>query len=62
MECVIFIGLQASGKSSFCIEYFSTTHIRLNMDMLNTRYRENILLNACANAKQSVVIDNTNPK
>lgn len=31
------------------------------MDMLKTRYRESILLNACIEAKQPVVIDNTNP-
>lgn len=61
MEAVIFIGLQASGKSTFFKERFQDTHIRLNLDMLRTRNRENILLNACLEAKQSIVIDNTNP-
>lgn len=61
MEAVIFIGLQASGKSTFFKERFQDTHIRLNLDMLRTRNRESILLNACLEAKQSFVVDNTNP-
>jgi len=61
MNAVIFIGLQASGKSSFFLEKFYATHFRLNLDMLKTRHREAILLNACIDAKQAVVIDNTNP-
>lgn len=61
MNGVLFIGLQASGKSSFYLSQFYKTHIRLNMDMLRTRNRERILFNACLEAKQSIVIDNTNP-
>ncbi len=61
MQAVIFIGIQASGKSSFYKEHFFNTHIRINLDMLKTRNREDILLPACLRAKQSFVIDNTNP-
>ncbi len=61
MQLIIFMGLQASGKSTFYREKFIDTHIRLNLDMLKTRHREQILFNACLAAKQSVVIDNTNP-
>ena len=61
MEAVIFIGLQAAGKSYFYREKFIDTHIRINLDMLKTRYRETILFNACLEAKQPLVIDNTNP-
>ena len=61
-EVVIFIGLQASGKSSFYRQKFVDSHIRLNMDMLKTRHREKLLFEACLAAKQSVVIDNTNPQ
>ncbi len=60
MEAVIFIGIQASGKSSFYREYFLDTHIRINLDMLKTRHREQILLAACLEAKQPFVVDNTN--
>jgi predicted kinase len=60
MEAIIFIGLQATGKSSFYREKFSDTHIRINLDMLKTRHREKILFYACLEAKQPLVIDNTN--
>ena len=62
MELIIFIGLQAAGKSSFYREKFVDTHIRINLDMLKTRHREKILFDACLEAKQPVVIDNTNPR
>ena len=61
MEAIIFMGIQASGKSSFYREYFLDTHIRINLDMLKTRHREQVLLQACLEAKQPFVIDNTNP-
>lgn len=61
LQGIIFIGPQASGKSTFYLEKFYKTHVRLSMDMLKTRHRENLLFNACLTAKQPVVIDNTNP-
>ncbi len=60
MEAVIFIGIQATGKSSFYKERFFATHVRINLDMLKTRHREGILLRACVAAQQSFVVDNTN--
>lgn len=61
MEAIIFIGIQASGKSTFYQKNFLNTHIRINLDMLKTRHREQIFLKACLEAKQPFVIDNTNP-
>lgn len=61
MEAAIFVGIQASGKSSFYRERFFDTHLRINLDMLNTRHREQILLRACIEAGQPFVVDNTNP-
>ncbi|HIM94615.1 MAG TPA: ATP-binding protein [Campylobacterales bacterium] len=61
MECIIFTGLQASGKSTFYLENFYKTHMRINLDMLKKRAREDIFLKACVEGKQRVVIDNTNP-
>lgn len=61
MEAVVLIGLQASGKSSFCRERLFDSHVRINLDMLRTRNREKVLIEACHEAKQSYVIDNTNP-
>ena len=61
MEAVILIGIQGAGKSTFCRERLFHTHVRINLDMLQSRHRETILLTACLNAKQSFVVDNTNP-
>ena len=60
MEAVIFIGIQGSGKSSFYLERFYETHVRINSDMLKTKHRLQLLFNACLNAGQSFVLDNTN--
>ena len=60
MTAVILIGIPASGKSTFCKERLFSTHVRLSLDMLKTRHREELLFQACLAAKQPVVIDNTN--
>lgn len=57
---VIFIGIQGAGKSTFFKKYFADTHIRINLDMLKTKHREKILIEACLEAKQPFVIDKTN--
>lgn len=59
-EAVIFVGVQGSGKSTFYRERFFDTHVRINLDMLRTRPREQLLLTACLAGKQPFVIDNTN--
>jgi len=61
MEIIIFTGIQATGKSEFFKRRFYNTHVRINLDMLKTRNRENILINACLGAKQPFAVDNTNP-
>jgi predicted kinase len=61
MEAIIFTGIQATGKSTFYKQHFADTHIRINLDMLRTRRREDIFLQACIDAKQRFVVDNTNP-
>ncbi|AZH30439.1 AAA family ATPase [Paenibacillus sp. M-152] len=61
MECVIFIGIQASGKSTFYKERFFKTHMRINLDMLKTRNRENMYLQTSIETMQRFVVDNTNP-
>ena len=60
VEAVILIGVPAAGKSTFYRERFFRTHVRINLDMLRTRRRESTLLQACIQAKQSFVVDNTN--
>jgi predicted kinase len=61
MEAVIFVGIQASGKTTFYRQRFFDSHIRISLDVLRTRHREQILFCACLEAKQPFVIDNTNP-
>lgn len=61
MEAVIFTGIQASGKSTFYRERFFHTHVRVSLDLLKTRSREQAILRACLTTQQRFVVDNTNP-
>jgi hypothetical protein len=60
MHAVIFVGVQGSGKTTFYKERFFNTHIRISLDMLRTRNREELLFRACLAAQQPFVVDNTN--
>jgi predicted kinase len=60
MEAIIFIGIQASGKSTFYKENFFNTHLRISNDLLKTKNREKLLLEYCQKTQLSFVIDNTN--
>ena len=60
MELVLFIGIQATGKSSFYRERFFRSHVRINGDMLKTRRREELLVKACLEGKTSFVVDKMN--
>jgi predicted kinase len=61
ITAIVFCGLQGSGKSTFFARRFASTHVRLNLDMLRTRNREDVLLHACLAVQQPFVADNTNP-
>src|SRR5687767_12826593 len=61
MECVIFIGVQGSGKSAFFKAQFADTHVRINRDMLKTANRGRRFFELCLETGQRCVIDNTNP-
>jgi len=60
MEMIILVGIPASGKSSFYKELFFNSHIRISMDLLNTRNKEGKLLQYCFETQSKMVIDNTN--
>src|SRR5947209_113736 len=60
MEAVIFVGVQASGKSSFFKERFFRTHVRISLDLLRTRHREAVFLGACLDTRQPFVVDKVN--
>lgn len=65
MELVIFIGLQASGKSTFFRTRFAATHEHVSKDLLrnnkNRARRQAQLIETAFQAGRSVVVDNTNP-
>jgi predicted kinase len=61
MECIVFVGIQGSGKSAFFKERFADTHLRINLDMLKTRHREAAFFQLCLESGMRCVIDNTNP-
>ena len=65
MECVILIGLPASGKSTFFRERFAGTHDHVSKDLLRNNRRpqrrlEQLMAASLASGR-SVVVDNTNP-
>ena len=65
MELVVFVGLQASGKSTFFRERFAESHQHVSKNLFPVnRYknrRQEHLLHAALSAGRSVVVDNTNP-
>lgn len=60
MEAIVFIGIQAVGKTTFYKERYFDTHVRISLDLLRTRIRERLLLEFCLATKQPFVVDNTN--
>ena len=64
MELVIFIGLQASGKSTFFRQYWAATHELVSKDLMrnnkNRARRQAQLVEAALQAGRSIVVDNTN--
>lgn len=62
MQAVIFTGVQGAGKTTFYVERFLHTHVRISLDVLKTRHRERALLAACLATGQPFVVDNTNPR
>lgn len=56
----IMIGIQASGKSSFCKSILKE-YVRINLDELNTRNKERIAIMEAIQSGVDIVIDNTNP-
>lgn len=61
MQAILFTGIQATGKSTFYKTRFFNSHIRLSMDLLNTRNKENHFMETCFQTHASFVVDNTNP-
>lgn len=62
-QAVIFIGIQASGKTTFYHRMLSDgAYTHISIDVLHTRNREEQLLMECLVNEKSFVVDNTNPE
>lgn len=64
-ELIIFVGLQASGKSTWYRNHFAATHVHVSKDLMpNVRNRDakqSEMIAAALRAGRSVAVDNTNP-
>ena len=58
---IIFIGIPASGKSTFYRQNFEDEFVHINLDILHTRNNEKALIEKCLLEGKSFVVDNTNP-
>jgi hypothetical protein len=61
VQAVIFIGIQATGKSTFYEKNFFHSHVRISMNLLNKRNKENKFLETCLETQLKFEIDNTIP-
>jgi predicted kinase len=65
LELVLFVGLPASGKTTFFRERFAQSHVHVSKDLWpnarNRDLRQTRLLEESLGAGRSVVVDNTNP-
>ena len=55
------MGLQGSGKSTFYKTFLEGEFVRVNLDTLRTRHREDLLIEKSLENGESFAIDNTNP-
>ncbi len=63
MQMILFIGIQASGKTTFYknkLAHHGLVHV--NLDTLHRRHREAIAIRDCLDSRKSFVVDNTNPE
>lgn len=65
LELIIFVGLQAAGKSTYYHQHFAATHVHVSKDLMkNARNRDakqQQMIEEALSSGRSVVIDNTNP-
>lgn len=61
LSLVIFVGIPASGKSTYYLKNFAATHVHVSKDLLPRGGRQEPLIEKALAAGKSVVVDNTNP-
>jgi predicted kinase len=64
-ELILFVGIQAAGKSTYYATHFAATHVHVSKDLMknvrNRDERQQQLIESALAAGRSVVVDNTNP-
>jgi predicted kinase len=64
-ELIIFVGIQAAGKSTYYRSHFAATHVHISKDLMtNARSRDSRqqqMIEEALKTGKPVVIDNTNP-
>jgi predicted kinase len=64
-ELIVFVGLQAAGKTTYYHEHFASSHVHVSKDLMRSvRNRDQLQRAQIAEALEggrSVVVDNTNP-
>lgn len=64
LELVLFVGLPASGKSTFYWERFAESHVHVSKDLIprsvDKAKRQRLLIEQALAEGRSVVVDNTN--
>ncbi len=65
LELIIFVGLQASGKSTYYHTHLAATHVHVSKDLMPNASRRDDrqmrLIGEALAAGRSVAVDNTNP-
>jgi len=63
-ELIIFVGLQAAGKSTYFRDHLAATHVHVSKDLMknarDTNARQLQMIGDALAAGRSVVVDNTN--
>ncbi len=64
-ELIIFVGLQASGKSTYYQTHFAATHVHVSKDLMPKAHHRDAkqlaMIEEALSQGRSVVVDNTNP-
>jgi len=65
VELIVFVGMQAAGKSTYYASHLAATHVHVSKDLMkNVRdrdARQRQMIESALSVGRSVAVDNTNP-